>query len=895
MSVRNLDRMFRPSSVALIGASPRTGTIGHQILENLRAQFPGSLMLVNPAHRTIDGMPVHAGIADLPRTPDLAVIATSPNTVPDLIAALGAKGTRAAVVITAGFGEFGAEGKALQQSILTASKPYLLRIVGPNCIGIMVPGAKLNASFAHLSPRSGGIAFVSQSGAIVTALLDWAEPREIGFSHVVSLGDMADVDFGDMLDYLGDDPETHAILLYVEGVTSARKFMSAARAAARRKPVLVVKVGRFAQSQKAAASHTGALAGSDKVYEAAFRRAGMLRVRDMADLFEAAETLATTQWQQGERLAILTNGGGPAVLATDALIERGGTLAALSPATMAKLDALLPRTWSHGNPIDMIGDADAARYRATLETLLEDRDVDAVLVINCPTAIQPSIDPARAVIETVKARQADLFGRNVFVNWLGDYTAAPARKLFSDARIASYDTPDAAIRGFMNRVEYRRNQDLLLQTVSARAEGTACDREAAAALIAAALNAGRVWLEAQEVASLLATYGIPFVATQVAHDIEEAVAVAIAIDGPVALKIRSPDILHKSDVGGVALNLATPAAVRDAAEAMRKQVASKRPSARLDGFIVQEMVSRPGALELLAGVTDDSIFGPVVLFGQGGVAVEILDDTTIEFPPLNPNLARAQIARTRVSKLMQGYRNQPPINIEAVADVLIRLSQLVVDHAEIAELDINPLLADEHGVIGLDARVRIGRNAKSAISRLAIRPYPDDLVGTLVLRDNTAVTVRPIRPEDETAIIAFAGRMTPEDLRMRFFVPMREFTHQFAAKLTQIDYDREVALVAEPPERNEVWAVARFFADPDNARAEYAVAVRSDLKGRGLGYALMTRLIEVAKSRGVGELFGDILDENEPMLRMCRELGFDIRSHPVEPGVRRAVKRLRQF
>jgi acetyltransferase len=890
LSIRNLDCLFKPQSVALIGATPRAGTVGDLILRNLRtAEFAGPLMLVNPTHGMIGGMPAYPDVKSLPNTPDLAIIATPPATVPALIAELGSRGTRAAVVITAGFGELGAEGKALQQSILAAAKPYLLRIVGPNCIGVMVPGAHLNASFAHLTPPEGGIAFVSQSGAIVTALLDWAAPRDIGFSHIVSLGDMADVDFGDMLDYLGDDPKTRAILLYVEAVTSARKFMSAARAAARRKPVLVVKVGRFAQSQKAAASHTGALAGSDKVYDAAFRRAGMLRVRNMAELFEAAETLATTEPQQGDRLAILTNGGGPAVLATDELIERGGVLASLSPATVARLNDCLPRTWSHSNPIDMVGDADAARYRATLEAVLDDRDIDAALVINCPTAMQPPLDLARAVIDVMAAHPLHFSGRNVFANWIGDHAAAPARKLFADAGIASYETPDAAIRGFMNRVDYRRNQELLLETVPAHAEGLAYDRRGAAALLKTALDAGREWLEPEEVASLFVAYAIPFVATRIARNPDAAAAIAAAIAKPVALKIHSPDITHKSDIGGVALNLTTPDEVRNAALKMLSRVTAAAPEARLDGFVVQEMVTRTGALELLAGVTDDVLFGPVILFGQGGIAVEILDDTTIEFPPLNQNLARAQIARTRVSRLMRGYRNQPATNTDAVADVLIRLSQLVADHAAVTEIDINPLLADGAGTIGLDGRVRIRRPVKSAAARLAIRPYPDDLVGGARMRDGTPVVMRPIRPEDETAIINLARRMTAEDLRMRFFVAMKELTHQFAAKLTQIDYDREMALIVETQRGDEIWGVARFFADPDNVRAEFAVAVRSDLKGRGLGYALMTRLIDVARSREISELFGDVLSENDVMLRMCRGLGFKIESHPVEPGIVRVI------
>ena len=893
MSVRNLDRVFKPRSIAFIGATPRPQTVGAVLLANLRGcDFAGPLMLVNSKYKEIDGLTVYPDVASLPSIPDLAVIATPPATVPGIIAELGAKGTRGTVVITAGFGELGSEGRALQQQILEAAKPHLLRVVGPNCVGIMAPTAGLNASFAHLAPTKGSLAFISQSGAIVTAMLDWAQPRGIGFSHVVSLGDMADVDFGDMLDYLGDDPGTRSIMLYVEGVTSARKFMSAARAAARRKPVLVVKVGRFAEAARAAPSQTGALAGSDKVYDAAFRRAGMLRVRDMGELFDAAETLAQTRAQTGDRLAILTNGGGPGVLATDMLIEVGGKLAPLAADTRERLDAALPRTWSHGNPVDIVGDAGAERYKVALEILLEDPTSDAILVINCPTAMQNPSDCARAVIETVRAATPRLSGRNVLANWIGEFAAAPARKLLAEAHIASYDTPDRAVRGFMHRVHYRRNQTLLLETPPLRPEGFEPDLGAAERTVAAVLAAGREWLEPDEVAALLAAYRIPQVPTYVVADPVEAAEVARRLAKPVALKIRSPDIRHKSDIGGVALNLGRPERVQQEGLAMIARVEAARPEARLEGFILQEMIRRPGALELIAGVVDDVLFGPVILFGQGGTAVEVLNDTTLELPPLNMALARAQMARTRVWRLMQGYRNEPAVDMDAVGDVLIRLSQLVADRAEIAEIDINPLLADAHGVIALDARVRVRRAAVSGDRRLAIRPYPRDIEGDAKLPDGTALHLRPVRPEDEPGLIDLVDHMSPEDQRLRFFAPMKQLSHELAARLSQIDYDREVAIVAEPPERGLLWGVARFSADPDFERAEYAVAVRSDLKGRGLGYLLMTRLLEVAKARGLGEIYGNVLRENETMLKMCRELGFAISAHPDDHEVLRATKRI---
>jgi acetyltransferase len=703
---------------------------------------------------------------------------------------------------------------------------------------------------------------------------------------------MADVDFGDMLDYLGDDGATRAILLYVEGLTSARKFMSAARAAARRKPVLVVKVGRHAEAARAARSHTGALAGSDKVYDAAFRRAGMLRVDDMAELFDALETLSSTRPQRGDRLAILTNGGGPGVLATDALIERGGTMAKLSPESLAKLDAALPRTWSRGNPVDLVGDADAARYQFALEVLLEDREVDAVLVINCPTAMQPPVDSARAVVETVQKAAPRLLGRNVLANWLGEHAAAAARQVFAEAHIANYETPDRAVRGFMHRVHYRRNQELLLETPPSRAEGMAPDAESAGRVLRKALAEGREWLEPQEAAAVLTAYGIPLIETRLVPDAAAASEAARAIGGPVALKIRSRDIQHKSDIGGVALNLGAPERVEREAQAMLERVRKARPEARIEGFVVQEMVQRPGALELIVGVVDDTLFGPVILFGQGGTAVEVLDDTTLELPPLNMALARAQMARTRVFKLMQGYRNTPPADIDAVAEVLIRISQMVADLPEVAELDINPLLADAAGVIALDARLRVRAAERPGAQRLAIRPYPKELESDARLPDGTALHLRPIRPEDEPALVEFVSRMAPEDARLRFFTPMKGLSHEMAARLTQIDYDREVALVAEPAGAKEIWGVVRYAADPDMERAEYAITVRSDMKGRGLGYLLMSRMLEVAKARGLSEIFGSVMRENEPMLKMCRELGFAVREYSEDPDIARVVRKL---
>ncbi|WP_086466248.1 bifunctional acetate--CoA ligase family protein/GNAT family N-acetyltransferase [Oceanibaculum nanhaiense] len=899
MSVRNLEHLFKPASVALIGASTRAGSVGAVVARNLfNAGFKGPVMPVNPKHRAVEGVLAYPDVASLPLTPDLAVICTPPDSVPGLIAELGARGTKAAIIITAGLGapdhNGNGNGGTLRQAALDAAKPHLLRIVGPNCLGIMAPGTGLNASFAHIAPRAGDIAFVTQSGAMVTAVLDWAAARSVGFSHFVSLGDMADVDFGDMLDYLAADPGTRAVLLYIEAVTDARKFMSAARACARLKPVIIIKAGRHAEGARAAASHTGALAGSDAVYDAAFRRAGALRVYEMRELFDAVETLATARPPQGERLAILTNGGGPGVLATDALIDFHGTLAELAPETMARLDAALPATWSRGNPVDIIGDAPPARYAEALKALLADPNSDAVLVLNCPTAVADSTEVARAIIDAAAGSK-----RTLLTNWLGDPAAAEARHLFTEQRIPTYATPEQAVRGFMDLVQFRRNQALLMETPPSLPENFVPDRDRAGKILGAVLAEGRDWLSESEAKEVLAAYQIPVVPTRIARTPAEAATHAEEMAGPVALKILSPDITHKSDAGGVALNLETPEEARLAAETMLATIRRRQPKARLEGFTVQPMIRRTHAHELIVGMTDDRQFGPVLLFGQGGTAVELLDDKALALPPLNMKLAHETMAETRIIRLLRGYRDRPAADLDAIALTLIKISQLVCDFAEIAELDINPLLADEKGVIALDARIRVAKPERSGTARLAIRPYPQELEQEMVVRDGSRYAVRPIRPEDGPALQALFARLAPEDIRMRFFSPLKSLPPALAARLTQIDYDREMALIASPilsptpghgqaPEA-EISAVVRISCDPDNERAEYAILVRSDLKGRGIGYGLMNLIIAHARQRGIREVFGDVLRENQPMLQLCRDLGFTAMESEEDPALARMV------
>jgi acetyltransferase len=891
MTTRNLEYAMRPSSVVLIGASEKSSTVGAVLTRNLLdAGFPGEVFLINPKYKSIAGIPCYPDVASLPKPAELAVIATPPDTVPHLIHELGNGGTKAAVVITAGFGEGGSEhGKKLCSEMLGAAKPHLLRIIGPNCLGIMIPGSGLNASFGHTQPLKGDIAFVAQSGAVQTSVLDWATSANIGFSHFIALGDMADVDFGDMLDYLADDIHTRAILLYMETVTHARKFMSAARVAARIKPVIVVKAGRHKEGARAAASHTGAMAGADGVFDAAFRRAGMLRVHDLQDLFSAVETLAKmSQPISKDRIAILTNGGGLGVLATDVLIDEGGHLAELSASTIERLNAVLPPTWSHGNPVDIIGDAPGSRYTKALEIILEDNGVDGVLIMNCPTAVASSLEAAEAVIETLKKRPQKTKPRVILTSWVGNGSAAPARRLFEQNRIATYVTPREAIRGFMQMVRYRRNQEMLMETPASVPESFDYDMGCAKRIIDQALAEGREWLSEVEAKSVLSAYNIPVVPTYEVSTPEEAAAIATQICDAVALKILSADITHKSDVGGVVLDLDSAEAVHKAAEDMHDKICRICPGARLCGFSVQPMIRRAHAHELIVGMVDDIQFGPVLLFGHGGTGVEVMQDKALGLPPLNMHLARELMTRTRVFRLLQGYRNMPAADIDRVALTLVKISQLVCDIAEIAELDVNPLLADESGVTALDARIRVKRAKTSAAHRLAIRPYPKELERTINLPDGRHFLIRPVKPEDEPLYHKAFTKLSQEEIRLRFLHPMRELSHSLAARLTQIDYDREMALVLigqDEAGEPELLGGVRMSGDPNKERAEFAILLRGDMTGMGLGPMLMRCIIDYAKSCSIAEIHGDVLSDNRTMLKLCSAFGFSVKYAHDDPGV----------
>jgi acetyltransferase len=880
MSIRHLDALLNPRSIVVLGASDRPGSVGATVWRNLRSgAFAGAIRPVNPAHKSLDGEHVFARCADLPATPDLAVVCVPPEAVGDALAELGRTGTHAAIVMTAGIA---APDKA---RMLAAARPHLLRILGPNCIGLLSPHLGLNASFAHTDALPGDLAFVTQSGAILTAVLDWSKTRRIGFSHLVSLGDHLDVDAGDLLDYLASDDRTRAILLYLESIESPRKFMSAARAAARNKPVIVVKAGRAGNGPRAAATHTGALAGADDVVDAAIRRAGMLRVDTLDELFLAAETLARFHGPTGNGLTVMTNGGGAGVIAADAAARAGIALAEPGHALMSALCAALPPTWSRANPIDIIGDAPVARYVNTLHALLEDAAAGTILFIHAPTAIVRSDDIAHACAPLARAAP----GR-VLACWLGDAAVAEARHVFEEAGIACYATPEEALRAFDMLATYRRNQALLLEAPTAR-ETNEPDVAAARAIVQQALARGRDALDEIDALALLACYRVPVVPTRrAAATAEAAVAAASNLGFPVALKILSPELGHKSDAGGVELNLRDAAAVRDAALAMLDRIRERHPEARLEGFAVQAMARRPQARELLAGAACDATFGPVVLFGAGGTAVEILADRALALPPLNRVLARELVSRTRVARLLAGWRDHAPADIDAICDVLVAVAQMQVDLPELRELDINPLMADPTGVIAVDARVSLGA-AGAAEARLAIRPYPSSLAHEVDWAGRR-ITVRPVRPEDMAMHEAFVSLVDPEDLRLRFFSARHALPRSELARMVQIDYAREMAFVAvdegasgEP----EILGFAQAACDPDNVDAEFAILVRSDLKAQGLGRLLLDTLVGYLDASGTRRLVAHVLQDNHFMRTLLGEHGFAEAGDGHEPGAVRCT------
>lgn len=868
--------LLAPSSVALIGATERAGALGRVMYENLAQGALQAVYPVNPKHRQVFGARSYAALDQLPERPDLAIIATPARTVPRLIDEAGAAGIRGALVVSSGFAESGKSGCALQEEALAAARRHRLRFVGPNCLGLIRTDTGLNATFARSPAHRGKLALVSQSGAIFSAILDWAWSAEVGFSSMVSLGGAADLDFGEVLDFLAGDPQTAAILLYIEGVRDARRFMSALRAAARVKPVIALKVGRFADGSRAASSHTGALVGSDAIFDAALRRAGTVRVKTYTQLFAAARILAAGRLPQGERLAIITNGGGPGVMAADSAAENGVPLAQLAGATIERLNQALPLQWSHGNPVDLIGDAGVERYAAAAQAVLADPGVDGVLAMYCPVAVTAPEGPARALVEAARTT-----GKPVLAAWLGDINRNPSRALLEEGGIPDFYTPENAVEAFSFLCAYRRNQAELLQAPAALS-GVAAERRfdlpAVIQIRDYALAERRAMLTEIEAKALLAACGIPVKVPVLARNEDEAAAAAREIGFPVVLKIHSPDITHKSDAGGVRLDLKSHAEVAAAFDEMMKDVRARQPEARLEGVTVQPMLRLVNSREVLVGVAHDEVFGPVISFGAGGVAVEAMRDAAFALPPLNRMLARQLMKRTRIARLLSSYRDVPAVDEDALTELLLCVSNIVCALPWVKELDLNPVLSHPGGAVVLDARIVIDAARLEMPARyghMAIHPYPVELEETVSRRDGTRTRIRPMRPEDSALEQRFFDGLSERSRYLRFQHHLPELSPRMIERFTQLDYDRELALVALDPSGREFIAVGRYVPLGDGMNAEFALAVADAWQGRGLGSILLERLARCAREAGYDALIGMVLNANRGMLDVAKRLGFE--------------------
>ncbi len=887
-----LHPLFNARSVAVFGASERPGSVAGTLFANLRhAGYQGVVYPVNPKHDTVFGERCYAYASELPATPELALIATPAPTVAQVMEDCGKRGIRHAIVLSAGFREAGARGAALEAAVKTVAKKYGIRFIGPNCLGIQRPSIGLNATFSQGATLAGDLALVSQSGALCTAMLDWAEANGIGFSSVISTGASADLDFGEILDYLAGDPQTRGILLYIEGIRDARRFMSALRATARFKPIVMVKVGRHEAGSRAAASHTGALVGSDAVFDALVRRAGVVRVNTILQLFASARALAAHIRPTGNRLAIVTNGGGPGVMATDLAVDMGVRMAELAPETVAALDAVLPPTWSHGNPLDIIGDANADRYRAALDASLADAGVDGVLVMLTPQAMTQPTEVAATVVAV--AKQA---AKPVLTCWMGEGQVAEGRRLFKQAGIPYFTTPEPAVEVFSFLSAFYENQRQLMQTPGPLSHQAEPDVEGARLIIESALAQGRHLLNEVESKALLSAFRIPIAQTLIARNPMEAMLMAQQMGFPVAMKINSPDITHKSEVNGVRLGLSSGQAVRSAFGEMLADIRRLRPDAALDGIVIEPMVARPHAREVLVGMSSDPVLGPVIVFGTGGVDTEAFQDSAVTLPPLNRYLARDLIGRTRVATLLGAFRNRPPADLGALENVLLRLSEMVCELPWLAELDINPLLVDEQGALALDARIVIAPRAPSAdrYGHMAIHPYPAHLVTHWQLPGGTDVVIRPIRPEDAELTQAFVRGLSEEAKYFRFMDAVSELSPAMLARLTQIDYTREMALLAltEVDGREVELGVARYAVNPDGDSCEFALVVGDAWQKQGIGHKLMGVLMDVARGKGIKVMEGEVLKSNRPMLKLVEGLGFRIEPHPEDDAVRRITREL---
>ncbi|MCP5299942.1 MAG: bifunctional acetate--CoA ligase family protein/GNAT family N-acetyltransferase [Chromatiaceae bacterium] len=878
MKKHYLNKVFEPQSVAIVGASERESSVGAQVLRNMRESgFSGTVYPVNPKHASVQGLPAYASISDIDHPIDLAVIAIPSEHIPGVMRECGEHGVGAVLVLSAGFAEVGRRGQGLQHEIVDIARTYAIPLVGPNCLGVIRPRVGLNATFATSRVESGKVALVAQSGAFCTALLDWADSNGFGFSAIASLGATADVGFGDVLDYLAVDPETKSILLYVEGITDARSFMSGLRVAARLKPVIVVKSGRNESGTRAAVSHTGAMIGGDDVFDAAVRRAGAVRVHTVNQLFAAAQILASNARVEGARLAIVTNGGGPGVMAADRASDLQVPLAELGPTTIDRLSEILPAHWSHSDPVDILGDADAERYRRATETVLADRNVDGVLVLLTPQAMTDPSACADGVIAA--AHTTNPTGKPLLACWMGENLVQEGRARFAAAGIPHFNSPEGGVDAFGYLACYRRNQKALLQAPTPLSKHREPDVDGARMIIEHAIGERRYTLSNTEAKAVLRAFHIETSPSINVNSAAEALIAAESVGLPIAMKINSPDISHKSDVGGVRLNIREPRSVRTAFREMTDGVQTLRPDARVTGVTIEPMVTRPHAREIMIGIAHDPVFGPVISFGAGGTAVQVFADSQVALPPLNEYLSRELINSTKAARFLKQFRNLPEADIASLTDVLQRISEIACELPEVQELDINPLLVDEDGVIAVDARIVVAPPQASTAhyGHMAIHPYPPELETTWQLPDGTDVLMRPIRPEDAEIEQDFVQNLSAESKYFRFMQSLDKLTPMMLARFTQIDYDREMALVAvinEGMPDARILGVARYVSNPDRQSCEFALTVADEWQKKGIGRQLMQRLMTVARDRGIEIMEGEVLSNNSKMLRLCEKLGF---------------------
>jgi acetyltransferase len=873
----NLQRFFNPRSVAIIGASEKQGSVGYSLMKNfVESDFKGNIFPVNPNHRQVMGMACAADVAALDSGVDLAVIATPLGGTPQIVEACGIKGLAGAVILSSGGREIGAKGQQIEAQILAKAKAHGIRIIGPNCLGIMNTAVALNASFAHLSPKPGSIAFLSQSGAVCTSVLDIANRENVGFSHFVSLGSMVDVDFADMIDYLGSLSAVKSIVMYVENITHIRNFMSAARSVSRLKPIIALKSGRSAAGARAAASHTGAMAGADAVYDAAFQRAGVLRVTEFEELFDCSEFLAKQPRPSGPGLVIITNAGGPGVMAADALAAHGMEPAHLSLETLEKLDRLLPGNWSKGNPLDILGDTDAALYRETVKICAQAPETDGLLLICSPAGTMDTLGLAESLVPVLKTIRCP-----VFTAWIGGDNVHQARQVFNQAGIVTYDAAEQAVRAFKNLYHYGQNIERLHEIPVRKDVRLLIDRTTATKIVQDALAAGDQSLLEPQAKALLAAYGIPVNNAQIADSLETALAISEKLGYPSVLKICSPQISHKSDCSGVALNLETPDAVKMAYGRIMEAARAFAPDADIKGVTVQAM-HKDADYELIIGAKKDANFGPVIVFGMGGTMTEVFEDIAMGLPPLNHSLARQMIRQTKISRVLNGFRHMAPVNETQLEEILIRTGRLVTDFPEITDLDINPLMVKEGRIVAVDARVHLATCKETSPRHLIISSYPWEYESKGRTVNGQDFFVRPIRPSDAQMMIDHFNSLSKRSVYMRFFSPLKQLSRQMLVRLTQIDYDREIALVALMGEgRDEkIIGVSRIIGYFDGSQAEFALAISDEWQGQGIGAALLTQCLAAARNQGMKQIMGFVLAENTQMLKLGKKLGFKIKRIP---------------